>query len=152
MKRSKILVILILVFTLMTGMTACGSNTAGNDTTGNDTASGQQADASQTTEQTVTPEEATIEQAIPEADPEANADALIGSWKDITAADSFVNITKTEAGYQYEDNDGKCPAAFENGVLKVKASDTDTADIYIDPKTGHMITAYQGGMTEYEKK
>lgn len=144
MKSQKIFAVLVLIFTLLAGMTACGDN--------NTASSGQQADVQQSTEQTVAPEAATIEQTLPAVDSKAGVDALIGSWKDISEADSFVTITKTEAGYQYEDNDGKYPATFENGVLKVKASDTDTADVYIDPETGHMFTAYQGGLLEYEKK
>lgn len=144
MKRPKIFAVLILVFTLLAGMTACENN--------NTASSGQQADVQQTVEQTAAPEPATAEEDFPVADPKANVDALIGSWKDISAADSFANITKTETGYQYEDNDGTYPATFEDGVLKVKVSDTDTADVYIDPGTGHLFIAFQGDLMEYVKK
>lgn len=144
MKSLKISVVLILVLAFLAGMTACGKNNAAS--------ADQKTDIQQTTEQADTPEEVTVEQTIPTADSNAGVDGLVGSWKDINSAENFVIITKTDTGYQYEDNDGKYPATFENGVLKVKASDIDTADVYIDTKTGHMLTAYQGGLSEYERK
>lgn len=148
-KNLKTIAILILVFMFFACMTAC-SGTANS--------SGQQNDAQQSVENTSapenasTPEAATAEESIPAADSKASADQLIGSWKDISDENNFTNITKTDTGYQYEDNDGEYSATFENGVLKVKASDSDTAEVYIDPKTGHLLTLYQGGLTEYEKK
>ena len=143
LKSFKTIVVYILIFTLLAGMTACSDKTA---------PSGKQSDVSQSPEKEAAPEVATVVESLPAADTNAGADALIGSWKDISDAESFAAITKTDTGYQYEDKDGKYPATFENGVLKVKASETDTADVYIDPKTGHMVTAYQGGLSEFEKK
>lgn len=141
-KNLRIITVLALVLTLITGMTACGSSTASAGQTGD----------TQSAAQTAAPEAATVEMTLPEADPKAGADAMLGNWKDISAAESFAIITRTDDGYQYEDNDGKYPAVFENGVLNVKATDTDTAKVYIDPKTGHLLTEYQGGLSEFEKK
>lgn len=132
MKSSKILVVFILVFTLLAVSTACGNYNTGS--------SGEQ--------------QATAEQLIPTAETSASVDGLIGSWTNISANDRFANITKTDTGYQYEDNDGKYPATFADGVLKVNVSDSDsdTADVYIDAKTGHMLTVYQGSISEYSLK
>jgi hypothetical protein len=152
MKSSKILVILILVFALVAGMTACGNNKTSS--------SGQQADTQQQSEavqssiQAETDQVAVASEVIPTVDSKASADSLIGSWKDINSPDRIVNITKTDTGYEYADNEGKYPAIFKDGVLKVKVSDSDsdTADIYVDAKTGHMLSVYQGNTSEYSKK
>lgn len=152
MKSSKILVILILVFALPALITACGSNITSS--------SGQQADAQQQSESVQSSiktetEQVTVEsEVIPIADPKASVDSLIGSWTDINSPDCFASITKTDTGYEYADNEGKYPATFKDGVLKVKVSDSDsdTADIYIDANTGHMLSDYQGNTSEYSKK
>jgi hypothetical protein len=147
-KFTALSVLLIIILVCFSG---CGNS--GTDS------SGTQAN-SQQTEQTVVQSNSNAnetvseiaEETLPTADPKANGDALLGSWKDISADDIFADITKTETGYQYEDSDGKYDATFLDGVLKVKVSDTDTADVYIDPSTGHMFLSYQGGLVEYEKK
>jgi cytoskeletal protein RodZ len=106
--------------------------------------SDQQADSSST--------DSSAEQSTLSAvDTAASADDLIGTWKDANDDTQTAKITKTDSGYELEQSDGKYPATFANGVLKVKATDTDTADVYIDKQTGHLILSYQGGITEYVK-
>lgn len=92
------------------------------------------------------------EEAVPTPDPKLNADSLIGRWVDINSDERFAKITKADAGYQYEDNDGQYSAEFKDGVLKVKVSDSDTADVYFDVKTGHMFATYLGETLEYSKQ
>ena len=147
MKSSKMLVVFFLVFTLLVGITACGSN---------ETASSEEQEEveQQTAVQEDTDLQAAVEQVMPTADSSASVDSLIGSWIDIDSNDRFANITKTDIGYQYEDNEGKYPATFEGGVLKVKVSNSegDTADVYIDAETGHMLVFYQDSISEHRKK
>ena len=140
----KMFVACLLVLTLA-GITAgCGDNTAAS-------ADGQQSGV-QVTEEQAAVEEAVVEQAMPTPDAETGVEALLGKWEDVSSPDRFAHITKTESGYQYEDNEGKYPATFENGILKVKVSDTDAADVYIDTKTGHLLAVYQGNQSEFLKK
>lgn len=100
-----------------------------------------------------TPAPDVAEQTAPEADIKVAEDSFVGNWKDVNSGEGFVKITKTESGYQYEDNDGKYKATFEDGILKVQVSDdaTDMADAYINSETGHLILNYQGGLSEYIK-
>lgn len=93
-----------------------------------------------------------VEQTMPTVDAGASADSLIGDWIDITADDRFAKITKTETGYQYEDNDGVYEATFADGKLIVTVSDTETADVYLDAQTGHMYLIYQDNPTEFKRK
>ena len=37
-------------------------------------------------------------------------------------------------------------------ILKVKVSDSETADIYSGVKTGHMFSVFKGNPSEYSKK
>lgn len=164
MKSTKILVVLILVSSMFAVMTACGNNgsSSGQSTGTQQTApqadSDQQATdqaASDTqpvdTEGTYAQETATEEMPTILQD---SIDTLIGDWTDVSASDRFAKITKTDSGYQYEDNDGNYPATFADGILKVKVSDSDsdTADVFIDAKTGHMLMTFQGIISEFSKK
>lgn len=137
----KKLLIVVLLFVFVGGFAACGGGEA-NSTESLDTQTSQQAE----TEETV------VEETMPTADPNAAVDALIGSWVDISDETRFANITKADTDYQYEDNEGQYPATFENGSLKIKASDTDTAESFIDAKTGNMLMIYQGSIWEFKKK
>lgn len=136
-KRTAIACILTLV--LLTLLTACGGNST-NSTS-------QQAADQQSAGQAAAPA-----QTLPKADPKATVDSLLGNWTDINSPDRFANITKTDNGYQYQDNEGTYPATFKDGVLKVQVSDTDTADTYIDTKSGHLFAVYQGSPSEFKKK
>lgn len=142
-KNLKLLVVLVLALTLVSGLAACGgSDSAGKDAT------------AVVEENTAPAEPATVEEVLPEVDTGSNVDALVGNWKDVTDPALFANITKTDAAYQYEDNDGKYAATFENGKLKVQVSEdaADLAEVYIDTGTGHLFVLYQGGLSEFEKK
>lgn len=138
MKSQKKFIVLIFVFVLLFALTACGSS---------DQASQESVD-----EQPVAAEKATVEQVADAPDTKVSADELVGSWIDISSPDRFVNITKTDAGYEYEDNEGKLPATFENGVLKLKVTETDTADVYINAESGNLLSVYQDNISEYKKK
>ena len=149
MKSKNMFTIYLLLFALLTSLTACGGKTTDP--------SGQQASIQQTAEQQEADQQATDLQAVAEqivsaADPTAIIDDLIGSWTDISSTDRFANITKADTEYQYEDNDGKYSATFKDGVLKVKVSDSETAVVYLDAKIGHMLVVYQGEPTEFSKK
>ena len=150
MKSSKILIILILVLSIPALITACGNNETSY--------SGQESDTTLQSEdleasiQSETDQVSVASEVISTADPKASVDSLIGNWTDINSPEYFANITKVDAGYQYEDNEGKYPATFKDGVLKVKVSDSVTADVYIDANTGHMLSVYMGTTFEYIKK
>lgn len=94
----------------------------------------------------------TVEQAAQIADSFTSPERLIGSWSDIISPDRFINISQTDSGYLVEDNEGKYPATFEDGILRVKISDTDTVDVYLDSKSGHMLSVYQDNLSEYKRK
>lgn len=100
----------------------------------------------------MTGQQESIEQTIPAADASATVDQLVGRWVDISMPERFASISKDGDGYQYEDNDGKYPAAFEEGMLKVKVSDTDSADVYMDSATGYLIVSYQGDVLEFQRE
>jgi ABC-type oligopeptide transport system substrate-binding subunit len=139
MKSKKILVVCILMFVLLFSIAACGSK-----------------DTSSTEDQTTVAEEvsaepATATQTIPTPDPSATVDALLGTWVDINTPEETVNITKVGEEYQYEDKDGKYTGTFKDGKL-ILTVETETAEVYIDSKTGHMFTVYQDNPTEFSKK
>jgi hypothetical protein len=139
MKSKKILVVSILIFVIIASLAACGSSSSSTST------------ASTAASQAATAQPATATQVIPTADPAATVDGLIGSWQDINSADRHADISKVGDAYQYVDNDGTYPATFANGKLTLKVN-TDTADVFVDAKTGHMFTIYQGNPTEFSKK
>jgi hypothetical protein len=145
MKIRNILAISILTFSLLSSMAACGNKNT-------DAAEQSAEEAQQAIIQQATDQQATVEQALEKPDSDITIDKLIGSWVDVTSPDRFVNITKVGEEYQYEDNEGKLPATFTDGVLKVKISDTDTADVYIDTKTDHLLCVYQDNISEFAKK
>lgn len=140
MKSCKVLAVCILVFVIIVSLAACG---------GNSSASGE----TQTTVALDTsPQEASVEQAIDAPDTKASADALVGEWVDINSPERFAKITKTDAGFDYEDNEGKMTGTFANGVLKVNVPAGGTADVYISTKTGNLTTIYQDNVSEFKKK
>ncbi len=138
-KNLKRLIVFVIAVTLALGLIACGSGQ------GTEAPDGETAAAL---------EPATVEEAIPDADTGSSPDILIGSWKGISDPDSFANITKTEAGYQYEDNDDVYEAAFAEGKLKIRVSEdaADIAEAYVDTETGNLLVLYQGGLSKFEKK
>lgn len=138
MKSNKFLVVCILIFVLLTSLAACGSSSSDSSTEVSTVAEAAQP--------------GTAETVIPTADAAATVDGLIASWQDINSADRFANITKVGDAYQYEDNDGKYTGTFSAGKLVVTVSETETADVFVDSKTGHMFLIYQGTPTEFKKK
>ena len=145
MKSRRVLAVCIAVFVLLIGFSACGSNTGDSlDQSSNlQQAEDKKAEA---------PQQATVEQAVETPDTAATVDSLIGSWIDIASEDRFVNITKNGAEYEYEDNEGKLPATFQDGALKLKVSDTETADVFINPENGYLTLVYLDNISEYKKK
>jgi hypothetical protein len=85
-------------------------------------------------------------------DTNADASDLTGSWTDVSDESRFVNITQDGGGYVYEDNEGKLPAEYKDGALEIKVSDADTAKVYIDKSTGHLMLVYQDNSSEFKKK
>jgi hypothetical protein len=129
MKIFKFAGLCILIVALLTGMAACGNNA-------------EESFNQQSTDQ----------QALPEPDPNASVDGLLGSWTQLDAEGRFANITKSGTEYQYEDNEGKYTGTYKNGVLQVNVMDSDIADVFVDAKTGRMLLVYQGTVTEFKKK
>ena len=136
LKKLKCSIVLVIAVTLAFGMIACsGSNSANTGAA---------------VEESAAPPEA----ALPEVDTSSDVDVLIGNWKGISDTTLYANITKTDTAYQYEDNDGKYTATFENGKLKIPVSDdaADFAEVYVDADTGRLLVLYKGGLSEFEKK
>jgi hypothetical protein len=124
----------ILISLLLISMIACGSKTSDVGLSDTSTVSSGTASGG------VTP------------DANASVDSLIGSWVQVEDATLFANITKTETGYAYEDNDSKYTAAFLDGVLTVNVTEMSAARVYIDAKSGELVLEYQGGETKFKKK
>jgi hypothetical protein len=124
----------ILISLLLISMIACGSKTSDVGLSDTSTVSSGTASGG------VTP------------DANASVDSLIGSWVQVEDATLFANITKTETGYAYEDNDSKYTAAFLDGVLTVNVAEMSAARVYIDAKSGELVLEYQGGETKFKKK
>lgn len=143
MKKLKVFGLCVLVFVFLIVIAACSNG----DSDSSNSQTSQQDVVAETS-----PEPETVEQTIPIADSSSNIESLLGSWLDISDSNRFANILKAGEGYELEDNESKYPATFENGILKVKVSDTETADVYIDSKTGNMLSVYQGNISEYRKK
>ena len=140
MKGLKAILILTLVLVVsVIGLTACGN-------------SGANATDNSAEKATVEALPSTAQEDYLGLDPKASADGLIGNWVEVNESERFTNITKTETGYEYEDNEGKCSATFADGILKVKVSDSETAEVYIDKETGHLLAIYQGVTSEFSKK
>lgn len=63
----------------------------------------------------------------------------LGNWQDISDSTRTAKIyADTKAGYIWEDNEGKYTAKFENGVLKVQATDIGTAVVTYDDSSKHL--------------
>jgi hypothetical protein len=156
MRNGRNLLAIMLVLVMLVFLSACGGSGATNETVGTGTnqdsvettaAADSAGNAAQT--EAVT---AVASDGLPTADSKATVDSLLGSWVDIDSAEKFANITKTDSGYQYEDNDATYEATFADGVLTVKVSDTDSAQVYLDSKSGNMIATYQDGYQKFKKK
>jgi len=85
---------------------------------------------------------------------EAAADKLTGEWADINDAARVVKISSNGSEYQYADPDGTYAGTVKDGVLTIQISDAenDTAEVFIDAKTGNLVTNYQGDIYEFTKK
>ncbi len=152
----------VLAFALIFSLAACG------ESKGNTTATSEGESVSTEALQEVVDKLAEEAQAVPQPDTKiAEADSatgeasldtvedkLLGDWVDINAADRVVNITKNGDQYQYKDSDGAYAGTFKDGVLTIKISDAenDTAKVFIDSKTGNMVTDYQGDIYEFTRK
>ena len=155
-KRSLVVVIVLaMVFTLA----ACGGST---DTVSGDTASISSAQQQEVIDQlakeaAAVPEPDTKTAAVAATSPESTSagtvDKLIGEWADINDATRIVKITSNGTEYQYVDPDGTYSGTMADGILTIKISDAanDTATVFIDAKTGNLVTNYQGDIYEFTK-
>lgn len=145
MKTKRVLLICITIAVLMLAFAGCGS---GGDTSGQNT--DVQADPVEAEPEVV--EQEVTEQIAEAANTEAGVDEFEGSWVGVDDASLFVNITKDGDQYKYEDNDGAYQAAFADGILKVTVAENDTADVYVDKDTGHLVLTYMDSIIEYARK
>ncbi len=161
MKFTKTFVVLFLAFIFTAVLAACGGSNSADSTaeyssTDWSASPSESLSTAEAAVQAQTNQEATVEAALPPADTEkANDENLLGTWTDVNAPDRYVTITKTDSGYEYEDNEGKYPATLVDGVLKVQVSEsdaTDTADAYIETESGHLLSVYQDNQAEFMKK
>ncbi len=138
----------VLATILMLTLAGCGS---GGDNSGASDARTTAAEISVPAESQVI-EQAVTEQIAEEADAKGSVREILGDWVDVATADRFANITENGGAYQYEDNEGKYPAEFVDGVLKVKLNETDTADVYIDMGSGNLKLIFQDNISEFKRK
>lgn len=144
MKGKGILALCLAALVSMLVFTACGSNSSEPDVQSGTELSGErQADA--------IPEEV-VAQVLAEPDTKADAADLAGNWIDVSDESRFVTITQNGKECIYEDNEGKLESTYLDGVLEVKISGTDTARVYLDKATDHLMLVYQDNVSEYRKK
>lgn len=141
----KILIICMTALVLTFTFVACGVGSSELEVIPTDEQSVQQQSEGKPDKEVVTQEPAV-------QDTNVDASDLTGSWTDVSDGSRFVNITQDGDEYVYEDNEGKLPAGYKDGALEVKLSDTDTAKVYIDKSTGHLMLVYQDNMSEFKKK
>jgi hypothetical protein len=147
MKTKRMLVVFISLIFILVTFTACGGNSSSEQVS-----SDQQVSGNVTGSQSDTDAQAVANQDVPVPDPKVSADGLIGSGTDISSPDRFITIVKSGEEYQVEDNEGKYPGTFKDGVLSIQVTDLDKAEIFVDPKSGHLFSFFQYNQTEYKKK
>lgn len=159
--RRNIFLVVVLIFIMLFSLTACGSKNE---------SSAETAEASTAAQQDVIEKlaEEAAEVPAPNAEVAASGDSaaagnetqissaekLLGEWADINNESRFVKISNIGDQYEYENADGKYQGIYKDGVLTIKVSDVqgDTAMVFIDAKTGNMVTNYQGDIYEYTRK
>jgi predicted small lipoprotein YifL len=132
--------IFVLVFIFIISLAACGNKAPvdiGEFAT-------ETAGSSNTTENTHV--------NLPAPDPNSGIEDLLGTWVEINDTTRLATITKNGEDYQYEDNDSKYPAIFEDGLIGVKVSDTEVADVFYDAASGNLIMSFQGTETRFKRK
>ena len=153
---------IVIIFIMIFSLTACGGDNANE--------SAEAAAVSSAAQQEVIEElaEKAAEVPMPDTQAAASADAaadvneaesssiekLLGDWTDVNDVSRFVKITDNGGQYEYEDVDGKYPGTYKDGILTIKITDAenDTATVFIDVKTGNMVTNYQGDIYEFSRK
>ncbi len=145
MKTKKVLIICLAVLTLTFTFAACGGGSSEPELIPTDEQSIQKQPETKPDKEVITQEPAVQDTNVDVSD-------LTGSWTDVSDESRFVNITQDGDEYVYEDNEGKLPAGYKDGALEIKISDSDTAKVYIDKSTGHLVLVYQDNMSEFKKK
>lgn len=132
---------------LVLSLAACGGSSNTSASSGETTVSADEsANATEAAESDV----AAVSE--PTADIKASVDSVLGNWIEVDTPDRFANITQAGNDYSYEDPEGTYEATFADGVLKVKVTDTDTADVYFDAASGNLIITYQDSLVKLKKK
>lgn len=150
--------IAMVVMALIFSLAACGGSS------GTDASSGSAA-VSSADQQEVVDKLAEDAEAVPEPDTQTAAvstdssaqtseEKLLGEWADINDETRTVKITANGSEYEYTDPDGAYKGTVKDGVLTIKISDAenDTAMVFIDSKTGNLVTNYQGDIYEFTRK
>jgi hypothetical protein len=150
-----------LILVMLSSLVACGGSTNA------DNASSDVAPVSSTDEQKVVDQlseeaEAVPQPAIQEAASEVATDSstqteeekLLGDWTDINDETRLVKVSVNGSEYTYTDPDGSYKGTFKDGILTIKISEAenDTAKVFIDSKSGNLVTNYQGDIYEFTRK
>lgn len=162
MKTLMRMLAIVLLLGMMVSLAACGGESAGDsgtvqeETTAADTSEQEtSADTAASTTDEVKAEivvEKPADNPIPSVDPSLTDASILGEWTDIEDAARFAKITKTDSGYQYEDNEGSYAGEFKDGALLLNVSDTDTVQVYFDVSSQNLISIYQGTPSRFKKK
>jgi hypothetical protein len=159
-KSLSIAVVIVMIFSLA----ACGgSKEDGSQESASISSAEQQEVINQLAEEAAAVPEPDTQAAVEAAatqdsstvqDSSAATDKLTGEWADINDAARVVKITSNGSEYQYADPDGTYAGTVKDGVLTIQISDAenDTAEVFIDAKTGNLVTNYQGDIYEFTKK
>lgn len=150
-----------LILVMLSSLVACGGSTSAESASSGGTA------VSSTDEQNVVDQLAKEAEAVPQPDtqPAANEvstdsstqtaeEKLLGDWADINDETRLVKVTVNGSEYTYTDPDGSYKGTFKDGILTIKISDAenDTAMVFIDGKSGNLVTNYQGDIYEFTRK
>lgn len=149
----------ILVLVMIFSLAACGgSNNASSDAPATISTADQQEvinNLAQEAADVPKPDTQIIEGTTsPDSTAPDTENKLLGEWADINDATRIVKVTKNGEEYQYADPDGTYNGTMKDGILTIKISDAenDTAMVFIDSKTGNLVTNYQGDIYEFTKK
>lgn len=155
--RKFLTIAVVLVMAL--SLAACGGSkeTASEESVSISTADQQQVINQLAEEAAAVPEpetQAAVQATASQDGTAGEVDKLVGEWADVNDATRVVKITSNGTEYQYTDPDGTYTGTAKDGVLTIKISDAenDTASVFIDAKTGNLVTNYQGDIYEFTKK
>ncbi|MDH7578606.1 MAG: hypothetical protein QHH75_12520 [Bacillota bacterium] len=78
-------------------------------------------------------------------------DKFLGEWVNVNDSSDWAKIIRSGNSYIWEDSDGKYPAVYKDGILRVSVG-IGEGYVSFDEKTGHLVASYLGHKEEYKRK